>query len=157
MKNYLGVLEESLYKKLQLLDKIQMYNEAQYQVFSGDNVQVEKFDAYIEEKGRLIEEVLKLDEGFETLYANLSEQLKNNREQYAEQIKTLQELVKQVTEKSVIVQAQEARNKSLIESYFAKKKEQIGQGRRSSTVAYNYYANVNKSVQAQPQFMDSRQ
>lgn len=157
MKNYLGVLEESLYKKLQLLDKIQMYNEAQYQVFSGDNVQVEKFDAYIEEKGRLIEEVLKLDEGFETLYANLSEQLKNNREQYAEQIKTLQELVKQVTEKSVIVQAQEARNKSLIESYFAKEKEQIGQGRRSSTVAYNYYANVNKSVQAQPQFMDSRQ
>lgn len=157
MKNYLGVLEESLYKKLQLLDKIQMYNEAQYQVFSGDNVQVEKFDAYIEEKGRLIEEVLKLDEGFETLYANLSEQLKNNREQYAEQIKTLQELVKQVTEKSVIVQAQEARNKSLIESYFAKEKEQIGQGRRSSTVAYNYYANVNKAAQAQPQFMDSRQ
>ncbi len=157
MKNYLGVLEESLHKKLQLLDKIQMYNEAQCQVFSSDNVQVEKFDVYIDEKGKLIEEVLKLDEGFETLYANLSEQLKNNRNQYAEQIKNLQNLVKQVTEKSVAVQAQEARNKVLIESYFAKEKEQIGQGRRSSAVAYNYYANVNKAVRSQPQFMDSRQ
>ena len=157
MNNYLDVLEKSLHKKLQLLDKIQMYNEAQYQVFSGDNVQVEKFDAYIDEKGKLIEEVLKLDEGFEALYANLSEDLKNNRDKYAEQIKVLQELVKQVTEKSVAVQTQEARNKTLIEGYFAKEKEQIGQGRRSSAVAYNYYANVNKAVQAQPQFMDSRQ
>lgn len=157
MKNYLAVLEESLNKKLRLLDKIQMYNEAQYQVFSGDNVQVEKFDAYIDEKGRLIEEVLKLDEGFESLYANLSEELKGNRDKYAAQIKVMQELVKQVTEKSMAVQAQEARNKALIEKYFTKEKEQIGQGRRSSAVAYNYYANVNKAAQTQPQFMDSRQ
>ncbi len=157
MVNYLIVLEESLHKKLQLLDRIQVYNEAQYQAFSGDNVQVDKFDEYIEEKGKLIEEVLQLDEGFETLYANLSEELKNNRDKYAGQIKVLQELVKQVTEKSVAVQAQETRNKTLVERYFAKEKEQIGQGRRSSTVAYNYYANVNKAAQAQPQFWDSRQ
>lgn len=157
MTNYLGVLEESLHKKIQLLDKIQIYNEAQYQVFSGDNIQVDKFDEYIDEKGKLIEQVLKLDEGFETLYANLSGELQKNREKYGDKIKVLQELVKQVTEKSVAVQAQEARNKALIEGYFAKEKEQIGQGRRSSTVAYNYYANVNKAAQAQPQFMDSRQ
>lgn len=157
MKNYLGVLEESLHKKLKLLDKIQTYNEAQYQVFSGDNVQIEKFDEYIEEKGVLIEQVLKLDEGFENLYENVAEELKGNRERYASEIRMLQELIRQVTEKSVAVQAQEARNKALIESYFAKEKEQIGQGRRSSAVAYNYYANVNKAVQAQPQFMDSRQ
>lgn len=157
MKNYLGVLEESLHKKLRLLDKIQSYNEAQYQVFSGENVQIEKFDEYIEEKGVLIEQVLKLDEGFETLYANVAEELKSNRERYGAEIKRLQELVRQVTEKNVAVQTQEARNKALIESYFAKEKEQIGQGRRSSSVAYNYYANVNKAVQSQPQFMDSRQ
>ena len=157
MTNYLNVLEESLHKKLELLNKIQVYNEAQQQVFSGEDVQVDRFDEYIDEKGKLIEQVLLLDEGFETLYANLSEELKNNRGKYTEQIKCLQELVKQVTEKSIAVQAQEARNKALIEAYFAREKELIGQGRRSSTVAYNYYANVNKAVQAQPQFMDSRQ
>lgn len=157
MVNYLIVLEEALHKKLQLLDRIQVYNEAQYQVFSGDNIQVNKFDEYIEEKGKLIEEILQLDVGFETLYVNLSEELKNNRDKYAAQIKVLQELVKQVTEKSVVVQAQEARNKVLVETYFAKEREQIGRGRRNSTVAYNYYANVNKAAQSQPQFMDSRQ
>lgn len=155
MKNYLGILEESLHKKLKLLDEIQSYNEAQYQVFSGEDVQVDKFDEYIEEKGRLIEQVLKLDEGFETLYAHLSEELKGNREKYAKEIVTLQELVKQVTEKSVSVQAQEARNKALIEAYFAKEKKQIGQGRRSSAVAFNYYSSANKAAQVDSQF-DSR-
>lgn len=156
MNNCLKILEESLYKKLKLLDKIQSYNEEQSKVFSGDNVQVDKFDEYIEEKGKLIEQVISLDEGFESLYANLAEELKDNRQKYAEQIRTLQELIKQVTEKSVAVQAQEARNKALVEAYFSKEREQIGQGRRSSTVAYNYYANVNKVAHAEPQFMDSR-
>lgn len=155
MKNYLGILEESLRKKLKLLDEIQAYNEAQSQVFSGEEVQVDKFDEYIDEKGRLIEQVLKLDEGFETLYAHLSEELKGNREKYAKEIASLQELVKQVTEKSVSVQAQEARNKALIEAYFAKEKKQIGQGRRSSAVAFNYYTSANKALQLDSQF-DSR-
>lgn len=157
MNGYLKVLEESLYKKLKLLDEIQAYNEAQYQVFSGADVQVEKFDSYLEEKGKLVEQVVKLDEGFETLYGNLAQELNGNREKYASQIRVLQGLIQQVTDKSVAVQAQEARNKAAIEAYFAKEKEQIGQGRRSSTVAYSYYANASKAAQAQPQFMDSRQ
>lgn len=157
MDNYLSILEESLQKKLALLDKIQEYNEAQQQVFSSEAVEIEKFDEAIEEKGRLIEQVVSLDEGFETLYANVAEELKNNRAKYAEQIKRLQELVQQVTDKSVTVQAQEARNKALIEAYFAKEKKQLGQGRRSSAAAYNYYNNARKAASAEPQFMDSRQ
>lgn len=156
MDNYLSILEESLQKKLKLLDKIQEYNEAQQQVFSGEQVQLDKFDAYIEEKGRLIEQVVSLDEGFEALYANIAEELKNNRARYGGQIAVLQQLVKQVTEKSVSVQAQEARNKALIEAYFAKEKMQIGQGRRSSKVAYSYYSSVNRPAYLEPQFMDSR-
>lgn len=157
MISYLDILEESLQKKINLLDKIQTYNEEQYRCFSAQNVDISGFDKAIEEKGRLIEEINKLDEGFETLYANLAKELKNNREKYALQIRKLQELIKQVTEKSVSVQTQEARNKALIEEYFAKEKKQIGQGRRSSTVAYNYYANINKVAHSQPQIMDSRQ
>ena len=156
MDNYLKILEESLQKKLQLLDKIQEYNEAQYQVFSAENVEVVKFDEYITEKEKLIEQVVHIDDGFETLYANVAETLKNNKDKYAEQIKVLQNLVRHVTEKHVAVQAQEARNKALIEAYFAKEKQQIGQGRRSSQVAYNYYSNVSKPVYMEPQFMDSR-
>lgn len=156
MDNYLKILEESLQKKLKLLDKIQAYNEAQHQIFSSENVELDKFDAYIEEKGKLIEQVTHLDDGFETLYANVAQELKDNKARYAEQIKVLQELVKQVTEKSVSVQAQEARNKALIEAYFAKEKNQIRQGRQSSKVAYGYYKSMSNASYVEPQYYDNK-
>ena len=157
MDNYLKILEESLNKKLQVLDQIQEYNEKQKQIFQSDHVDLDGFDASIEEKGNLINQITKLDDGFETLYANVAEELQGNKEKYAEQIRTLQQLVKQVTDKSVSVQAQEARNKALIEEYFAKERENIRQGRKSAKAAYSYYANLNKSEYASPQFLDSKQ
>lgn len=84
MGNYLSILEESLRKKLVVLDKIRAYNEKQYECFSSEMVDMAGFDAAIEEKGKLIEELTKLDEGFETLYANIAEQLKKNKEAYAD-------------------------------------------------------------------------
>ncbi len=146
MNNYLSVLEASLRKKLTVLDEIQVYNDKQYECFSAEEVDLDGFDAAIEEKGRLIEELTKLDDGFETLYANISKQLEQDKAKYASQIKTLQELVRQVTEKSVSVQACEARNKAMVEKYFAKEKNQIKEGRVSSKAAYGYYQNLNKAV-----------
>ena len=146
MNNSLSVLEASLRKKLVVLDEIQVYNDKQYECFSAEEVDMEGFDAAIEEKGRLIEELTKLDEGFETLYANISKQLEQDKAKYAPQIKTLQELVRQVTEKSVSVQAGEARNKALVEKYFAKEKNHIKEGRVSSKAAYGYYQNLNKAA-----------
>lgn len=157
MDNYLRILEESLRKKLQVLEQIQAYNEEQKCIFQSGQVELDAFDAAAEEKGRLIEQVSKLDEGFETLYANVAEELKHNREKHAEQIKVLQQLVKEVTEQSVAVQAQEARNKALIEAYFAKERSQLRQERKASKAAYGYYKSMSNSNVVPPQFLDSKQ
>lgn len=157
MDSYLKILEESLRKKLQALDEIQVYNEKQKQVFQSDSVELDEFDAAVEEKGRLIEQISRLDEGFEALYANVAKELDGNREKYAEQIRTLQGLIQQVTEKGVSVQAQEARNKALIESYFAKEREQLRQGRQVSKAAYDYYKSMSNANMVPPQFLDSKQ
>lgn len=157
MGTYLKVLEESLYRKLMVLTKIQDYNEEQYRCFSAEQVDMEGFDAAIEEKGKLIDEVNKLDEGFEILYANLAKELEGNREKYAPQIKKLQELIKLVTEKSVQIQTQESRNKALIETYFAKEKSQIKEGRKNSQAALGYYKNLNKAIMEDSHAFDLKQ
>ena len=131
-ENYLNVLEESLQKKLQVMAKIQDYNLRQQEIFRSENVELEKFDEYVAEKGALIDEVTALDSGFETLYAKVSAELAENRDKYADQIKRLQELVSRVTEESVSIQAQEARNKKLVEDYFSRERTNIGRNRRSS-------------------------
>ena len=157
MDNYLKILEESLRKKLQLLDQIADYNERQREIFRSEKAAFDQFDESIEEKGKLIDQITKLDDGFEKLYAGVAEELKGNKDKYAQQIKKLQLLVQQVTDKSVAVQAQEVRNKELIEEYFARERANIRQGRRNSKAAYNYYSNVNKSAYLSPQFLDSKQ
>ncbi len=156
-ENYLNVLEESLNKKLQIMAKIQEYNLRQQEIFSSDNVEMDKFDEYVDEKGALIEEVSALDNGFETLYRNLAEELAGNRQKYATQIKRLQELVTRVTEESVSIQAQEARNKQLIEQFFSKQRMGIKKSRVASKAAYDYYKSMSNTNVVPPQFMDNKQ
>lgn len=155
-ENYLTLLEESLRRKLQVMAEIQEYNQRQQEIFQSGNVDMERFDEYVEEKGALIDKVNTLDSGFEKLYAKVAKQLEGGRTQYASQIKVLQGLITEVTDTSVAIQAQEARNKKLIEDYFRKEREGIRDGRRSSKAAINYYKNMSKSSVVMPYFMDSK-
>lgn len=156
-ENYLKVLEESLEKKLQIMTKLQEYNLEQQKIFQAQEVELEKFDEYVDKKSELIEELTALDSGFETLYRNVSEELQGNREKYTAQIKRLQELVTRVTEESVTIQAQEARNKKLVEDHFRKERSNIAQNRKTSKAAFDYYRSMSQSNVAPPQFMDSKQ
>ena len=95
--NYLMLLEESLRKKLQVMAEVQKYNLRQQELFQSGMADIDKFDEYVEEKGLLIDKLNALDSGFDKLYANVAAELKDNRAQYAEQIRRLQGLVTEVT------------------------------------------------------------
>lgn len=157
MENYLNILEESLNKKLEVLEKIQNYNAEQHKLFSEGQVSLDRFDEFIDEKGKLIEQLSRLDDGFESLYAKVSEELKDNKAKYAEQIKRMQELVKQITDKSVVIQTEEARNKTLVEQYFAKERAGLRNNRKNSKAVFDYYQSMSKAASITPQFMDSKQ
>lgn len=156
VENYLNVLEDSLVKKIAVLNRIQEYSVREQELFMTESVDFTLFDDFVAEKEGLIQEVTKLDEGFETLYAALAENLKENKENYQAQIKRLQGLITQVTEMSITIQAQETRNKKLVETYFSAQKSGIGSSRKSSKAAYDYYKNMNGSSIVSPQFMDKK-
>lgn len=156
MENQLTVLSESLDKKLQLLREIQEYNKKQERSFLEGTADLEGFDAAIEEKGRLIEKLERLDEGFETVYGRLAEELKENRDKYKAQIGLLQDKIRQVTELGVSIQAQEQRNKKLVEQYFAKQHSNIRKERKNSKAAYDYYKTMSGAAVTQSHFMDSK-
>ncbi len=90
MESQLTILSESLDRKLEVLQKIQEYNKHQEEVFSAEKVDIRQFDAAVEEKQHLIDEVVRLDDGFDILYAKLAKELEGNRQRYAAQIKELQ-------------------------------------------------------------------
>ena len=97
MTNYLRVLEESQRKKLDVLGRIEDLCIRQEFLLKTKPMPEEEFDQSIEEKGTLIEELSRLDDGFETLYQSLKEQLAVNRDMYKQQIASLRELIAKVS------------------------------------------------------------
>ncbi|MCX4350776.1 MAG: flagellar export chaperone FlgN [Lachnospiraceae bacterium] len=156
IENYLEILEESLKKKIVVLDEIEDYTTKQESLLRQENVSMEELDANMEQKDELIQKLTDLDEGFETLYERVKEQLSANRDAYKDQIKRLQALITKVTEKSVSVQAKESRNKKLVEDYFTRKKSEIRQGRQASKTVLNYYKSMSDSSAISSQIMDQK-
>ena len=154
--NYLEILIESLHKKIEVLDEIARYNNEQKELLKNSDLSMEKLDENMEQKDALIYKLQDLDKGFESLYERVREELLNNKDAHKTQIKNMQDLISVVTEKGVSVQAQEARNKQLIEEYFVRERRQISQGRKSSKAAYGYYKNMSNSNVVPPQFMDQK-
>ena len=156
IKNYLQILEDSLVKKSEVLDQIIAYNKEQEELLKKEDVSLEELDENMAKKDEFIQSLLQLDEGFESLYEKIREQLLGNKALYAQQIRRLQELISGVTDKGVAIKAQEARNKQLVENYFAREKKQLRQGRQTSKAAYDYYKNMNNVNVVPPQIMDQK-
>ena len=155
-QNYLDILEESLVKKNQILDELKTLSEGQYECITDESSLLESLDPFIEKKGKLIEELEVLDTGFESLYEKVSQELKENREKYSEQIKRMQQLITKITEKSTAIQAQEERNKNLIDNYFGRRRTEVREGRINSRAAMNYYKVQSNSAFTDSQFWDSK-
>ncbi len=149
MENYLEILTDSLKKKSKVLDEIMRYNSDQENLLRQESISLEELDANMELKDGLIQKLVQLDDGFETLYERIKEKLLTQKDQYKAQIGQMQELISGITEKSVSIQAQEARNKGMIENYFARERGQLRQSRQVSKAAYGYYKSMSNGVSSQ--------
>lgn len=155
LDNYLNILKESLEKKLEVLGHIEEINQVQTEILKREALDMEAFDRTVDEKDTFVTELVKLDEGFETLYDRVKEELAGNKSNYAEQIKHLQKLISEITDKNVSIQAEESRNKAMLEKHFAKERQDLGKVRKSSNAAYGYYKNMN-GKQTDSVFLDKK-
>jgi len=156
ISNYLQILQESLERKLRLLTDIEAKSREQSDMLKSSRLDIDSIDRNMDEKTELIQEVLKLDDGFEHLYERIKEELATNKEQYKTQILQLQALISKVTEKSTSIQVIEARNKSEMDLYFSKQKKCLQYRRNAMSVASDYYQNMNKVKHVSPQFLDKK-
>lgn len=155
--NYIEILESSLREKNRVLDEIKCLSKKQSEVVSSESFALEDLDEFIEKKGVLIERLERLDDGFEALYEKVSEEIKNNREKYSDQIRSIQNMIREITEKSNSIQALEKRNQVEINSYISKRKSEVKEGRISSKAVMNYYNTQRNAGYNESVFMDSKQ
>ncbi|MBP3542995.1 MAG: flagellar protein FliT, partial [Lachnospiraceae bacterium] len=73
--DYIQVLIDSLRKKSVVLDRISELNEEQKQLAAVGKVDLEEFQKTLEGKQDCIDELNKLDEGFELVYERVKPEL----------------------------------------------------------------------------------
>ncbi len=153
--NYLLILEESLMKKIVILDELTRLTSEQKEIAGADEFNEDAFDNNVEKKSALVDELGRLDTGFELLYKDVKGQLEADKERYADDIKRLQSLIKQIMDKSASLQVMEQRNNELIKNKFNSLKKEARQIKKSREMAANYYKTMN-NISSEPYFLDKK-
>lgn len=153
---YIIILIQSLEKKIKVLDKIIESNQEQKEILSQEDMDTDRFEANLNEKGNLVDELNLLDDGFQDIYDRIKDELGTNREAYKEEIKQMQKLISEITEKSVTIRAEEERNRALAIKQFDSMRGNITTAKRSRQAANTYYSNMSRVNTIDAQFMDKR-
>lgn len=153
--NYVTLMKESLKKKAEILVEIETVTELQKEILKKDPFKADKFDETVAKKTSLLDEIEKLDNGFETLFERVREVLNTSKEQYADDIREMQQYIKKITELSVSLEADEKRIKDNVTKQYFKIKESAKETRKNSRAVSNYYKTMSK-IDSEPQFMDRK-
>lgn len=155
LKQYLNVLAEGLQKKNRILNKILKLNEEQAKVIKKESL-MQEFDALVEEKGKWIEELNRVDNGFQSVYNRIRRELTEQKDMYKTEIAALQKLIQEMTDLSVKIETTEQKNKLAVEQYFRNQRQNIGHSKKSLKAANDYYKNMSRVNYVDPQLMDQK-
>lgn len=153
--NYVQMMIDSLQMKIRILQQLVKLNEEQAAIASTPQFDEDAFKENAEKKEELINNLDNLDGGFQSVFDRIKIDLTENRQEYLSEIETMQKQIREVTDLSVQIQAQEARNKTSLQNRFNMMKKDIQNAKRSTKLANQYYKNVNR-IDAEPQFMDQK-
>ena len=154
-KSYVDMMIDSLKKKIVLLEKISEFNDMQKQAVAEESFDADDFDGLVEEKNKLILEINKLDDGFETIYDRIRDELQQNKAAYAGEIQVMQECIGRIVGLTSSIEAEEKRIRAEVEKQFSKLKQNIKETRKNSAAVSSYYKSMTK-VDTEPQFMDRK-
>ncbi|MCR5023506.1 MAG: hypothetical protein K6A90_04120 [Lachnospiraceae bacterium] len=160
MKNsYVNLLIESLEDKIKVLDEIIKTDAEQADILKEPEIDLDELRENQEKIGELAGKLDKLNDGFESVYSKVRNELQDNMDLYRDEIKKMQELITVITDKSVKIEAEQSRNKSSAGRFFKDKRKELSD-RRNAVQKINLYANQMHSVipkgQADAAFLDKK-
>ena len=154
--NYLELMRDSLVKKEKILSDVLELTREQEKLLNLEDFDDEAFDAIITEKSILIEEINKLDEGFELIYKRIEDQIKEEPSYYRESIEKLQGFIRTLVDKGVEVETLERRNQIKFDMNISKSKDRIRNYNLNSNAVTKYYSNMSGNIGEGTYFVDKK-
>jgi len=156
MEQYLDAMIQSMDEKESCLEKLMQMTMQQKTAIEADKADWDTFDRLIDEKSELIDRLEVLDDGFQSIFDKIRDELERKKAQYRERIAKLQQQIRKVTDLSNALMTEEQRNKTLMENKALAEKKQLRQTKVNAKVASNYYNSMNRINYIDPQLMDKK-
>ncbi len=151
---YLRVMQDVLVRKKKVLTDIYAATKEQEDALRTEEIDEKTFNAAIEKKSALIEQLNEMDDGFDKLYDRIASEIKEKGAEHADTVRRLQALIQELTDLGVSVSALEKKNKATLD----KKANEIRAGKKSFKVsrqtADKYYKSMNGLNAVTPVFLD---
>ena len=151
---YIRMLLDVLVKKemhLGNLLELTMHQETLLKQSTFDEI---AFFQLVEKKDELLNKISEIDNGFQSIYNRVAEVLKENKDQYKEQIIQMQSLITKVTDNGIKITSLEQKNKILLQQRLQEKKQGIRQFKVGKKTANTYYKNMIKMQTGASYFFD---
>ena len=155
-KNYIAMLEESLEKKITILNELQVLCREQADILSDEKSEAEAFEKNIEAKEELINKLDVYDKAFDSLFSKVEKELTENKESYADEIHHMQDMIREITDKNLNLQFLEKQNYELAKGKFSTIRSKIKKVRRGGKAVTTYYNNMNHLGTDTSQFWDKK-
>ena len=155
--DYVVMLRESLEKKIDILRVLLIRNQEQTAILNDPNSTPDDLEKNMNMKSELIDRIVMLDDGFEQLFGRVKAILDEDRDTYADEIRLMQDLIKQVTDLTADVEASEYKNKEYAKARFDNIKKEVREIKKSGDVVSTYYKHMmSPQTTADPAFVDKK-
>lgn len=139
---YVNMMVDTLERKKNILETILHQTREQETLLKDEEMDIDFFQQIIDDKGKEIEELNQMDEGFDALFRHVEKEINENRENYRSQIQKMQHLIREVSELGIQIQALEHQNSGHFKIYLANQKKTVRNFYTNNRTAANYYQNM---------------
>ena len=138
------------------MEQLSQHTKEEETLLKNKQATVDEIDEIEEKKKLALEELEKADQGFERVYQRVKETLEENKYEYEKEIKTLQGLIRKITDYTAKIQAQELRNKQLMELFLQQKKQDIRTFYNNHNTTTQYTMHLANRESGQSYFFDKK-
>ena len=90
---YVRMMVDVLKRKEKILQRILKQTKEQEVILKQEDVDYERFQSILDEKGKQIDELNEIDEGFDALFKKVEKEITAHKENYLTEIATMQKLI----------------------------------------------------------------
>lgn len=153
----LQLLLDSLEKKKRLMLDVQKLTQEQADALAKDSFDLNTFNNSVSNKQVIIEVINELDEGFGPTFDRIKPVLTGHPELYAIKIKQLQDLIRQISDLAMEIQALEKKNHQQFRTKIKTMKAEVRGFRSGKKVADQYKSQATGQLSDTTQgFFDSK-